>query len=158
MQAASWRVRRATPEDLESLVRLRMALFAELDLEQTAKDGAPLVAATRIYLGDALTTGRFHAWLAETDAREAVACSGLVFLERPPAPGALDAREGYVLNMYTAPAWRGKGIARALMETLMAHARELHLHKLFLHASDDGRPLYERLGFRPNPTALECEL
>jgi GNAT superfamily N-acetyltransferase len=158
MPPANWRVRRATPEDLEPLVRLRLALFAELDPEQTARDGEPLVAATRAFLRDALATGRFHAWLVETDAGDAVACSGLAFLDRPPAPGALDAREGYVLNMYTAPAWRGRGCARALMEVLMAHARELRLHKLFLHASDDGRALYERLGFRPNPTALECEL
>ncbi|MGE6122623.1 hypothetical protein ACPCUM_19535, partial [Aeromonas media] len=31
-----------------------------------------------------------------------------------------------------------------------------HLPKLWLHASDEGRPLYERLGFVANPACLEC--
>lgn len=158
MTPPGWRVRRATREDTEALVRLRMALFRELDAAQTERDGTPLEDATRRYLQDALGTDRFHAWLAQTDAGDAVACSGLVYLDRPPAPGTLTAREGYVLNMYTAPAWRGHGLARALLAALVAHARAHHVHKLFLHASPDGRPLYEAMGFGPNPTALEWEL
>lgn len=157
MTNSGWRVRRASVEDLDAVVRLRLALFMDLEQEGTRQGGEALVEATRRYLREALPAGTFAAWLGETETGEAVACAGLASFERPPAPGAIDAREGYVLNMYTAPEWRRKGLARAMMEAVLAHARQSKLNKLWLHASDDGRPLYESLGFRPNLTALEWE-
>ncbi len=50
------------------------------------------------------------------------------------------------------PAWRGQGVARALMEALLAHARQLpQLRQVDLTVTQgNGRPqaLYESLGFR----------
>ena len=43
----------------------------------------------------------------------------------------------------------------ALLDAMAAHAREQRLGKLWLHASDEGRPLYERIGFVANPACLE---
>ena len=74
---------------------------------------------------------------------------------RPPYPGNLAGREAYLLNMYTRPAWRKRGMASALLDAMARHAREQRLGKLWLHASDEGRPLYERLGFVANPACLE---
>jgi hypothetical protein len=34
-------------------------------------------------------------------------------------------------------------------------ARDRGVHRLWLHATDDGRALYEDEGFAPNPSALE---
>jgi GNAT superfamily N-acetyltransferase len=52
-----------------------------------------------------------------------------------------------VLNVYTEPAWRRHGLAQQLMRELLAWARKERLDRLVLHASADGRRLYERLGF-----------
>lgn len=155
MPTAGWRLRQASPEDVDALLRLRLALFEELEPDKTREGGDALVDLTRRFLQESLPTGRFVAWLVETDAGDAVACSGLSPFDRPPSPGALEAREGYILNMYTAPAWRGRGLARAMMEALIAHARAAGYRKLWLHTSPDGRALYESLGFEPNPIALE---
>ena len=54
-----------------------------------------------------------------------------------------------VVNLYTEPAWRHQGIARALMTVLMQWARDQGFDRLVLHASDAGRPLYVSLGFDP---------
>ena len=40
------------------------------------------------------------------------------------------------------------------MTELMAFAREAGMGRLGLHASEEGRPLYEKLGFATNPIAL----
>jgi GNAT superfamily N-acetyltransferase len=53
------------------------------------------------------------------------------------------------VNVYTEQAWRRRGVARFLMEALMQWARDERLDSLILHASTDGRPLYEQLGFEP---------
>ena len=54
-----------------------------------------------------------------------------------------------ILNMYTEPEFRRRGLARMLMEKMIAWCREQGYNTVSLHASDKGRPLYEALGFRP---------
>ncbi|WP_432948682.1 GNAT family N-acetyltransferase [Kribbella sp. CA-253562] len=41
----------------------------------------------------------------------------------------------------------GRGVARALVETVVAKARELGLSELHTHASRTARPAFERFGF-----------
>ena len=43
--------------------------------------------------------------------------------------------------------WRGKGVARALMDQAMAHARSRGSQRFYLTAQSDKLGLYEKLGF-----------
>lgn len=43
--------------------------------------------------------------------------------------------------------WRGKGVARRMMEAAMAHARALGRDRFYLTAQSDKLGLYEKLGF-----------
>lgn len=57
-----------------------------------------------------------------------------------------------VKRMYVDRAWRGRGVGRALLETLIAHARALGYHRLRLGTIADmtaARALYHSLGFVP---------
>ena len=68
-----------------------------------------------------------------------------------PWPGSPDDPSGLralVLNVYTEPEFRRRGIARRIMETAIGWCREQGLGSVSLHASDFGRALYESLGFR----------
>ena len=147
-------IREALAADIPALVRLRMALFCELgELDDPLADGT-LWQATEAYFSAAERDGCARSWLVEVDG-EAVACGTLALFVRPPYPGNLAGREAYLLNMYTLPAWRKRGMASALLDVMAAYAREQRLGKLWLHASEEGRPLYERLGFVANPACLE---
>ena len=147
-------IREAKAADIPALVRLRMALFCELgELDEPLADGA-LWQATEAYFSAAARDGSARSWLVEVDG-EAVACGTLALFVRPPYPGNLAGREAYLLNMYTQSAWRKRGMASALLDVMAAYAREQRLGKLWLHASEEGRPLYERLGFVANPACLE---
>jgi GNAT superfamily N-acetyltransferase len=65
-----------------------------------------------------------------------------------PRPGSLQgALEAYVLNVYTEPGHRRGGVARAIMEAIVVWCREQRVARITLHASNEGRPLYESLGF-----------
>jgi ribosomal protein S18 acetylase RimI-like enzyme len=57
--------------------------------------------------------------------------------------------EAIVLNVYVEPAWRLRGVAEALMRAVLDALTERGIGHVVLHASDDGRRLYERLGFVP---------
>ena len=67
----------------------------------------------------------------------------------PDVPGhgpAAAVRHGIVLNVFTEPAWRRRGLAELLMRHVLEWARAQRLDRLVLHASAEGRALYERLG------------
>lgn len=48
---------------------------------------------------------------------------------------------------FTEPAWRRRELAELLMRHILEWARDQRLDRLVLHASAEGRGLYERLGF-----------
>ena len=49
--------------------------------------------------------------------------------------------------MYVVAEFRRRGIAREIMGTRIDWCRAQGFHSVNLHASTDGRPLYEQLGF-----------
>ncbi|QRN96825.1 GNAT family N-acetyltransferase [Archangium violaceum] len=151
---AGWSIRKAGVEDVDDLIRLRLELLRSTRGVEKLKNEEPMVEATRRYFAQALPAESFHAWVGVAEGR-VVACSGLLPFGRPPMPDTLASLEAYVLNMYTEPEWRGRGIARALFVELTRFARELGVGRLLLHATADGRPLYESMGFKPNPTSME---
>jgi GNAT superfamily N-acetyltransferase len=53
-----------------------------------------------------------------------------------------------VWNVGTMPAYRHRGIAAAMMRHILAEARAMGYSASMLLASDDGTPLYRRLGYR----------
>jgi ribosomal protein S18 acetylase RimI-like enzyme len=140
-------VRRATLDDVDDLVRLRVALLREMGALVDADD-APLAKAIRRYLVADLPLGRFIAWVGTSEDGAVIACGGLVYLQKPPSPGNHSGREAYIMNMYTAPEWRGRGLATRLFDALMGDAREAGARLVRLHATKDGQALYERGGFR----------
>jgi len=72
-------------------------------------------------------------------------------LPRPLAPSAIgEGRQATIVNVFTEPEWRRRGIAGLLIKEIIAWSKREHLDRLLLHASDEGRCLYERLGFIAN--------
>ena len=52
-----------------------------------------------------------------------------------------------ILNVYTEIEFRKRGIARQIMLTILEWIKAQGLRGVNLHASADGRGLYEKLGF-----------
>jgi predicted GNAT family acetyltransferase len=58
---------------------------------------------------------------------------------------------GYVTNVYTVPAWRVRGVATALLNATKRFAHHRDARLVYLHTSDAGRSVYEKLGFAQYP-------
>lgn len=145
-------VRRATADDVPTLVRLRLAFDLELAGELAPDRAAEHRAEVEAYLADRVPDGRFLAWVAEAadgarDGAQLIGMAGMIPLDRPPHPGSRHRGEGFVFNVYTVPGWRRRGVARALMEAAIAHARAAGLRRVLLRTSEAGRPVYRALGF-----------
>jgi GNAT superfamily N-acetyltransferase len=140
--------RAATVDDLEAMARLRWAMQAERQPEQSSETITwdTYLAAYREAFADQVARGGFEGWLAE-DGAMPVSCVILLLWRTPPIFDQLVRRRGMVSSVYTLPDYRRKGIARQLMQMLIARAQELHIRRLVLWASEMGEPLYENLGF-----------
>lgn len=149
-------IRQADMADIPALVSLRMGLFCEVGELADPLADLDLWQATSAYFSAGQADGSARSWVAEVEG-EVVASGTLALFVRPPYPGNLSGREAYLLNMYTLPAYRKQGMASALLDAMVAHASVEQLGKVWLHASDQGRPLYERMGFVANPAYLEWQ-
>jgi GNAT superfamily N-acetyltransferase len=151
-------IRQVSLDDVETPVDLRLALErASGHLTQDAMV-ADVRRATRRYFLEALPANAIVVWVAEAQGT-IVATSGLIFFQKPPSERNLTGLEAYILNMYTVPAWRGQGIATRLLQTLIAFAKQRQAQRIWMYATQDGRPLYERAGFVPKRRhTLEMEL
>jgi GNAT superfamily N-acetyltransferase len=106
------------------------------------------------YFTRAVPAGEYVGWFAFPFAEPGSVIGGAGVQIRPlmPRPDHTGTRllageQGLVLNVFTEIEWRRHGVARLLMERVLAWARERRIASLVLHASDEGRRLYERLGF-----------
>ena len=151
-------IRLATAADLSTLLALRLALYEELGAGMSDADKAALQAADRSYYSAQLAASEGQSscrnWLAEREG-QVLGLASLSLFVRPPYLGNLSGREAYLMNMYTVPACRGLGLARALLEAALHDAGQWGCKKVWLHASEAGRPLYQKLGFKPASSYME---
>lgn len=145
-------IRRATVRDAAQLALHRAGMFR--DMGQLAPENeAALVEASTAYFLRAVPDAEYVAWVAEAGGR-IVAGAGVQLrslLPRPTPDGKelVLGLEGIVLNVYVEHEWRRRGIARELMNRVIAWARTGAIVRLVLHPSSDGRPLYVAMGFVP---------
>jgi GNAT superfamily N-acetyltransferase len=140
--------RLATVDDIDALADLRWRMETERHPELRV-DRDAYFAAVRVSIRGEIERGAYICFLAESGG-EVVACAILIWWPMLPTLTDFHRARGYVSSVYTRPEYRRQGIARALMENLMARAREMGMSRLMLWASEMGRPLYLDLGFVPS--------
>jgi len=91
---------------------------------------------------------RLWGFVAETPAGEPVA-GGLLWLQpRPPSPRFPHRRIPYLMSIYTAPDHRRRGLAARIVAALIDSGRRRGYPRVELFATEAGRSIYTRLGFR----------
>ncbi len=134
-ERASISICRARAHDLEELVKLRLLLSHETgDIPVGASD-VEFEKETRAYVQKSLESEQFFCWIAVTDEGRIVGTSGLVFLEKPPTYANRAGLEAYVMNMYSLPEWRGKGVASAILQALIAFVKATDAKRIWLHTN-----------------------
>jgi GNAT superfamily N-acetyltransferase len=92
--------------------------------------------------------GTYLGWLTETGGQP-VAGAGLNLLEWGPTERNPNPYRSRIVNVYTATAWRRKGLAKSLVARCLDAARSQGIAQIGLSASDEARAMYLSLGFRP---------
>jgi len=150
----SFKIRRAAVRDADVIAWQRARMFQ--DMGDVSGDAFEILRTTaRARLEQWIDSGDYIGWLATpADKPETVVGGAGVQLQsilpRPVNASTIgEGRQGTIVNVFTEPKWRRRGIAGRLVREIVTWSKNEQIDRLLLHASDDGRSVYERLGFIP---------
>ena len=137
-------IRRASARQAALLAHQRAAMFRDMGVAEEAD--AAVIQAFEDYATAALEDGRLIGWLAMLDD---TALGGLAAhpQDGPPMAGRMTGRGARLIDMFVEPAWRRRGVARALLRHAMRDLAAMGVETVDLVASAKGRPLYVSEGF-----------
>ncbi|WP_069997338.1 GNAT family N-acetyltransferase [Cellulosilyticum sp. I15G10I2] len=149
-------IRKAQLKDIKALVKLRMALIREANHIQEDEDISEIEKNIVSYLEENLD-GEFLVWVIEEDG-EIVATSGLNLFQKPPTYANPTGQEAFIMNIYVTPASRRKGYAACLIHEIIRYLKTTGCNKINLVATEAGKYVYEKIGFKAKDGVMEYTL
>lgn len=138
--------RQATLNDLPLLIDSRVEFLSEYWGQQTEDLETNLRKALAVFFKKEIPAQTYICWLALHE-EQLVGVGGMKISQRPGSFRVPDGRSGYIMNMYTLPAFRRQGIAKTILEKLIASGKAMGLHFFELHATKEGEFVYQQSGF-----------
>ncbi|MGO8857373.1 MAG: GNAT family N-acetyltransferase [Steroidobacteraceae bacterium] len=139
-------IREAAPSESAIVLHHRRSMFRDMG-EGTVEQLDRMAEVASPWLARALADGSYRHWVALDDKGRVVGGGGVFLCPWPPNPTDPCTQRAVILNVYTEPEFRKRGIARQIMLTILGWVKDHGFHSVNLHASAEGRPLYENLGF-----------
>ena len=139
--------RKANINDVAILANIRSIFLMEANDITSEIERNNVEIAIKQYFESALENDSFVAWLAVSE-NNIIATSGLSFSVVPPSFKCFDGKVAYIMNMYTIPDYRKQGIGTELLKRTIKEAKKRGYKRITLHATDMGRTLYEKNGFK----------
>ena len=127
--------RKAVLDDIAQLAGIRKIQLQD----EGQKPDVDMDDNLREFFDEKMRSGDLIEWVAEDDSGRIIATAAILF----------------ITNMYTADAYRGRGIAGKLMQKLEAEAKDQGISMLVLHASVMGRKAYVKSGFKETEVVME---
>ncbi len=146
--AAAFEYRLATLDDLPLLVETRMTVLRAANGLPADADLGAVASQTAAYYRRSLSDDAHVACLV-FDGDAFVGAGGVSFYQVMPTCHNPTGWKAYIMNMYTAPGYRRRGVARRTLELLVRESLRRGISFISLEATANGRPLYEKFGFRP---------
>lgn len=136
---------KASIDDLDMLVKLRTEYlfedYGDIPQDRLAQITEKLPDYYRAHLNADL-----FVYVCRADG-DIVSCCFLLVTEKPSNPSFLNGKTGLILNVYTKPEYRRKGIAGKLLKMLLSDSGKMGLDFVELKATDSGYGLYKSVGF-----------
>lgn len=140
---------RADRADIEALTEMRLA-YIKADMGVSIQDEVSMKEKIPLYFERHLDRDIF-AFVAK-DEGIMVATALLLIIEKPSNPHFINGKVGNVLSVYTLERYRHQGISTRLMQEIILFSKEKGLDFIELSATEEGHPLYKKLGFKEYQT------
>src|SRR6185436_12904412 len=125
--------RKANQNDIQTLVDTRILFAVELKGEQPRE----IIDALKIQMTDYFIK-----------ATAANTCISVILREQPGNLNNPSGKWGYIMNMYTLPEFRRKGICKGILKELIEEALKSGTTAFELHATKEGEFVYKQDGFK----------
>jgi GNAT superfamily N-acetyltransferase len=151
----AFHIRPGTLADILSITRHRLGMMLEMGLA-TPDQCAAYDPDFRAFAQREMSAGNFHSFLAASSTGVIAGGGAVYVVVWPGNPYDRLQKRVFILNVYTEPEFRRRGIARAVVGAMVDWCRAQGFHSIRLLASEAGRPLYQSMGFLPtNEMKLE---
>lgn len=136
----------ATPDDVRTLVEQRIQFAIELSGGTPPETIQALKDQMLDYFARATLNKACISFIARVDGQTA-GVGSVHFREMPGNIKNPTGKWGYIMNMYTVPEHRRKGICKGILEALIAEGERMGYTVFELHATKEGEMVYRQEGF-----------
>ena len=140
--------KKATLDDLDALVKMRIKVLRTANELPESADMGLVENEARKHYASSLPKGSHVAYLVY-DNGSVIGAGGVSFYQVMPTYHNPSGEKAYIMNLYTQPEYRRKGIARQTLDLLVKEANSRGIDFITLETTKMGRPLYEKYGFIP---------
>ena len=143
-----------TTEDIEILMQIRLEMLREVNnLPDSYVYDKLFIDESRSYFeeGDQTT-------VLAMEGEEVVGCASLSYSWIMPTFSHPAGKRAHLMNVYTKPDYRRKGISKRMVEMLIDEAKDKGVTEISLDTTTLGRPLYESIGFKASEECMVMEL
>lgn len=134
--------KKATLEDIDLLTKTRIKVLRAANRLSDDTDMSEVEKESYLYYQKALRDGSHIAYLV-FDGERFVGAGGVSFFQVMPTYHNPGGKKAYIMNIYTDPEYRRKGIAAKTLDMLIKDTKDKGITAISLEATEMGRPLYE---------------
>lgn len=133
----------ASKDDIELLMQSRLEMLKVVnDLPEDYVYDDTFVENSRDYFFNPNQTT-----ILAMDEDNVIGCATMCYIEIMPTFSHPTGKRAHLMNVYTNSQYRRQGIARQMLDMLIAEAREKGVTEISLDSTESGRPLYKKCGF-----------
>ena len=133
----------ATRDDMEQLMSSRLEMLKVVNkLDNSYVYSDEMIGNSRYYFEN----GDYTTVLA-IDGKRVIGCASICYISIMPTFSHPTGKRAHLMNVYTMEEWQRRGIARKMVTMLIEDAWSRGVTEITLDATEEGRPLYNKLGF-----------
>lgn len=139
----------ATASDIDLLMSSRLEMLKVVNsLDEDYQYSDEIIRESRDYFlnGDQVT-------VLAMDGDKVIGCASMSFMRIMPTFSHPTGKRAHLMNVYTSKEYRRQGIAEKMVKMLIDITWQRGATEISLDATESGRPLYEKLGFKDS---TEC--
>lgn len=151
----------ASVADIPVLVQHHRRMFEEIwNVRSLGLDKHKLNEMDVAYkhkLNEDIPNGNCKAWIVK-EGEHSIASGAISIASMVPLPTDSTYQVAYLHSVFTEEKYRKQGLAKLVTNKVLDYCKSKHINRVLLNASEAGRPVYEKIGFKFSDNTMSINL